>query len=89
MTRSELATAADHLEAAAEAAGDEAASRLRDVAAQLADLAEADRDPDHGRLARIESKLHDVEDGVDDAVAEKIDEAFAAIRSFRETLEGV
>mgnify|MGYP000050092895 CR=1 FL=1 len=90
MTRSELATAAARLDAAGDATDDDAAAdRLGDVAAQLRDLAEADRDPDHGRLARIESKLHDVEDEVGTSAATEIDEAFASIRSFRETLEGV
>jgi len=88
MTRSELATAADRLDAAVDATDDDAAAdRLGDVAAQLRDLAEADRDPDHGRLARIESKLHDVDVG--ESAATEIDEAFASIRSFRETLDGV
>lgn len=90
MTRSELATAADLLDRAAAAAeSEDAASRLQAVADQLESLADADRDPDHGRLARIESKLHDVEADVGGPVVEIIDDAFAEIRSFRETLDGV
>lgn len=89
MTREELATAADRLTDVAATAGDDAAARLQDIADQLTDLAEADQDPDHGRLARIESKLHDVEDDVGADAAEQIDAAFDDIHAFRETLEGV
>lgn len=90
MTRTELATAAEKLEAAADSIGDaEAADRLADLAGQLDSLAEDDMGPDHGRLARIQAAMDDVKTEADDATAATIDEADDAINAFRETLEGV
>lgn len=89
MGRDTLAKAAAALESAADAAGGEAADRLRRQAEQLASLAEADRGPDHGRLARHQEIIRDVKAGVDDGVADSIDEAYALINEYRSTLEGV
>ena len=89
MTRENLSKASDILGRAAEDADGEAADRLREQARQLASLAEAERGPDHGRLARHQSVLHEVQEEVDDDVAERIGEANAAINAHRETLEGV
>jgi len=83
---SELDTASDHLDAAAEATGDEAASeRLAKLAEQLADLSTAD----HGRLARIQSALHELESGDAADVADSIETANDAINEYRSDLEGV
>lgn len=87
MTRSELATAADLLRDAASNAAD--ADRLGDIADQLDTLAERDQGPDHGRLARIQSGLGDVQANASDDVAATIEQALDEIRSFRETIEGV
>lgn len=89
MTRTELATAADMVEDAAVAADGEPAERLDDLAGQLDSLAEAERGPDHGRLARIQSGLHDVEPAVGDEAAACIRDALDEIDAYRETLEGV
>lgn len=90
MTRTELATAGDHLETAADDAGDEAAAeRLRDLADQLRGLAEDVQGPDHGRLARIQAALDEVRTDVDDETGATIETANDEIRTFRETLEGV
>jgi hypothetical protein len=89
MTRDALASAADRLEDPVGEASDETAERLETIADQLRSLAEADTDPDHGRLARIESKLHDVADEGGDDVASAVDAALEDIHEFRETLEGV
>jgi hypothetical protein len=88
MTRQELATASDRLASAAENSGADA-ERLSDLADQLDTLADRDRGPDHGRLARIESALDDIQHDASDDVAVTIDEALDAIHDFRETLEGV
>ncbi|MDS0259104.1 hypothetical protein NDI56_06830 [Haloarcula sp. S1CR25-12] len=90
MTREELATASDLLESAASDADDaDAADRLGDLAAQLETLSTADRGPDHGRLARIQSALHDLEGGDGEDVAETLSEANDAINEYRSDLEGV
>ncbi len=89
MTRSDLVRASDHLDRAASAADADRTDRLRDQAATLQRLADADRGADHGRLARHEQKLRSIADGADERVTEEIDEALAAISSFRETVDGV
>ncbi|MDS0283052.1 DUF7553 family protein [Haloarcula onubensis] len=90
MTREELATASDLLESAAADTGDaDASDRLADLAGQLERLSTADRGPDHGRLARIQSALNDLGSGDGADVADAIDEADAAINEYRSDLEGV
>lgn len=89
MTREPLSRAADHVTTAGESIDDAAADRLTDLADQLDRLAIADRGPDHGRLARIESALHEVAEDADADVAGSIDDALDAIHDYRETLEGV
>lgn len=89
MTRQELATASDVLASAAKDTTGEAADRLGDLSDQLDTLADRETAPDHGRLARIESALDDIQTDVSDDVAATIDEALDAIHDFRETIEGV
>jgi len=83
---SELDTASDHLDAAAEETSDEAASdRLAKLADQLSDLSE----PDHGRLARIQAALNELKTGDATDVVDSIEAANDAINEFRSDLEGV
>jgi len=90
MTREDLATASDRLEAAADAtADDDAAKRLRDLAEQLDSLATRDRGPDHGRLARIALALDDLVGEAGDDAAADIDAAHESVVAYRETVEGV
>jgi hypothetical protein len=90
MTRENLATASDRLDAAADATDDEdAAQRLRDLADQLDSLAERERGPDHGRLARIENALGDLQERVGEDAAAEIEAGHDAVIAFRETVEGV
>lgn len=90
MTRENLATASDRLEAAAQATtDDDAAERLRDLAGQLESLAERDRGPDHGRLARIENALGDLAETVGADARAEIDAAHDDVVAFRETVDGV
>jgi len=90
MVREKLRTAADHLTEASDAAGDEAAGeRLTDLAEQLDRLATADRGPDHGRMARIQNALADLEGDVATDATESIAAARDAISAYRETVEGV
>lgn len=90
MTRENLANASDLLASAADTTdAEDAAERLTNLSDQLDTLAERDRGPDHGRLARIESGLDEVQADVSDDVAATIEDALDAVRSFRETIEGV
>jgi hypothetical protein len=90
MTREELAAASELLESAAEDANSDAASkRLADLADQLDTLSTADRGPDHGRLARIQSALDDIAGGDGSDVAEAIEDADDQINEYRSGLEGV
>jgi len=90
MTRDELATASDLLESAADSTDDEdAAERLSSLSDQLSDLAVAERGPDHGRLARIENALNDLQSGASDDVAETIADAHDHVTEYRSGVEGV
>jgi len=89
MTREEIATASDLLESAAADAAGEAGERLAGLADQLGNLATSDPGPDHGRLARIQSALDEVQSDVDDDTAAAIQRAYEEIHAYRETLEGV
>ena len=90
MSGDELATAGDHLSAAAENIGtDEEATRLSELADQLHRLADADHGPDHGRLARIQAAIDEIQPEADDDVAATLAAANDAINEYREDLEGV
>jgi uncharacterized phage infection (PIP) family protein YhgE len=86
--RENLATASDLLASAADDASDHA-DRLRELSDQLGSLADQDRDVDHGRLARIQSGLDEIQPDLDDDDAAALDEADDEINAFRETIEGV
>jgi hypothetical protein len=87
MTVSELDSASDELDAAADLADGDARERLTTQADQLAALAETGAD--HGRLARHENTLREVKAEAGDDVAARIDAAMDAITAYRETIEGV
>jgi len=87
MTREELATASDLLASAAQDATDDDGERLSELSDQLDHLSTADEGPDHGRLARIQNALHDLEDGVEDP--DDIVEAHEHVKEYRSGVEGV
>ncbi|SFR92496.1 hypothetical protein SAMN05216559_1084 [Halomicrobium zhouii] len=90
MTRDELATASDLLASAADSTDDEDdAERLDGLSGQLSDLAEAERGPDHGRLARIENALNDLEASAGDDAAGTIADAHEHVTEYRSGVEGV
>lgn len=90
MTRDELTAASDALESAAESTDSDAArERLSELAGQLERLSTADSGPDHGRLARIQSALNELEDGDGSDVATQLSEADDHINDYRSDLEGV
>lgn len=90
MTREELAAASEVLRTASDGASNEAArERLADQADQLAALADADRGPDHGRLARHEHALGEIKALLGPGEEGYVDEALDEMRAYRETVEGV
>ncbi len=66
----------------------EEADRLKDQAESLSSLAERDRGPDHGRIARHQQKLKDIQ-GDHPSTADAVDEANALLNEYRETIDGV
>lgn len=89
MTRTELAAASDTLREAATVAASDLATRLDEQAETVADLSERATGPDHGRLARLEHSLRDIQREADEDVAHRIDTALEEIRAYRATVEGV
>ncbi|WP_440988642.1 DUF7553 family protein [Haloarchaeobius baliensis] len=90
MTREQLETAAEHVRSAAQAATDaDARERLYRQAEEFERHAEAERGPDHGRLARHESILGEIADAEGGEVADEVDAALDHIHEYRETLPGV
>jgi hypothetical protein len=89
MTREELRDAAESLRQAADAATDAASGRLREQANKFDDHADADRGPDHGRLAHHEHVLTEIADDEGGEVADHVEAALDSIRAYRETVEGV
>lgn len=90
MTREELATASDLLESAANSTDDaDATDRLESLSEQVADLSEAERGPDHGRLARLENALHDLTDDTSGDAVEAIEDAHEHVTEYRSGVEGV
>lgn len=89
MAREKLQAASDRLRAAAEGAPDDLAARLDGQADRVRDLAEREHSPDHGTLARVETKLGDLKEDAPASIAEQVDAALEDIRAFRSTVEGV
>ncbi|WP_256296298.1 DUF7553 family protein [Haloarchaeobius salinus] len=90
MTREQLETAGEHVRAAAQAASDaDARERLYRQAEEFERHAEAERGPDHGRLARHERILDDVATAEGGEVREEVDAALDHVHAYRETLPGV
>lgn len=88
MDRAKLREASDVLNEAAESVQGTTGDRLREQAEQLADLATRTHGPDHGRIARVQQKLTDIE-ADEPAAADAIDEAYELLNEYRETVEGV
>ena len=86
VTREQLQTASETLERAAGAVDEEHRDRIESQAASLADLAERERGPDHGRLARIDRVLTELIEATDN---DDVRTARSEVRSYRETVEGV
>jgi hypothetical protein len=90
MAREELQEASNALRRAAERAGDsEVEERVYNQSNQMAKLATRDRGPDHGRLDRHEHTLRSLADEAGEDARADVEAAIEAIRSYRETVEGV
>jgi len=90
MPREKLQQASSLLESAASRTNDdESGDRLTDLADQLDSLAVASRGPDHGRLARFQAALDEIQPTVDDGTAATIENARDELSVYRETIEGV
>jgi hypothetical protein len=89
MSREHLRRASQHLEAAAETAQGTTGEKLHEQAEQFARLAERERGPDHGRLARHERIVADIADEGGDEVDAHVEDALDSVHAFRETIEGV
>lgn len=84
-----LEHASEQLETAAADTDGETSDRLSELAGQVSDLAEDDSQADHGRIARIQAALDELQPSVDDDVAVTIENARDELSSYRETLDGV
>ena len=90
MTREELARASQLLVSAAESTTDgDDSERLSDLVDQLDRLSEADEGPDHGRLARIENALRELEESTGEETAIVIEDAHEHVKEYRSDVPGV
>jgi hypothetical protein len=90
MARDQLQTASEELRQASESATDaDAQRRLHEQSDQFAQLATADRGPDHGRLARHLRILSEIRESLDGDAATHVDDAVESITAYRETVDGV
>lgn len=88
--KTELRNAAESLDSAREHTENAAAAdRLDGFADRVRKMADADRGPDHGSLARLEHGLQDVRSDLGEEAAEAVDAALSHARAYRETVEGV
>ena len=90
MSREQLSAASETLRTASEQASNEAAKqRLTKQADQLQELADAERGPDHGRLARHEHALGEIKALLGPKHQGHVDDALDEMRAYRETVEGI
>lgn len=89
MTRERLRTAGELLADASRDADADLGERIGGLADQLDDLADADRGPDHGRIARLENALDEIEAQLDGDARENVQEAHEHLSEYRSTVSGV
>lgn len=88
MSLQKLREASDALREAATSIEGASGDRLQEHADRLANLAERDRGPDHGAVARYQQKLRDIKED-EPAAADAVDEANERLNEYRQTVEGV
>jgi ABC-type transporter Mla subunit MlaD len=89
MTRDRLRTAGELLIDASRDADGDLRERIEGLAEQLDDLADADRGPDHGRIARMENALNEIEAQLDGDARENVRDAHEHLSEYRSTVSGV
>lgn len=90
MPDEDLQRASEHLASAASRSTDaDRRERIQDIADQLDRLASADHGPDHGRLARFENALLEIEEAADEEVVDEVTDAHEAVKKYRSGVEGV
>jgi hypothetical protein len=89
MTRDRLRTAGELLIDASQDADGDLRERIEGLAEQLDDLADADRGPDHGRIARMENALNEIEAQLDGDARENVRDAHEHLSEYRSTVSGV
>ncbi|WP_049899254.1 DUF7553 family protein [Halococcus agarilyticus] len=89
MTRDRLRTAGELLTDASHDADGDLRERIEGLAEQLDDLADADRGPDHGRIARMENALNEIEAQLDGDARENVRAAHEHLSEYRSTVSGV
>jgi len=89
MARTALVDASDALRAAATRASAERGAQLTQTAETLSMLATRQPGPDHGRLARLEYTLRELQEAANPEAVEHIDDAIDRIKAYRKTVEGV
>jgi hypothetical protein len=90
MSREQLRNASDLLREAGELANDEELQqRIHNQSNKLATAVDADRDPDHGQLARHMNALAEIAEDIGEEGEAKVREARDAVAEFRSTVEGV
>ena len=90
MTDEDLKRASKHLQAAASQSNDaDRTERMQSLADKLDRLAEAEHGPDHGRLARFENALLEIEEGAEGDVVDEVTSAHEAVKEYRSGVEGV
>ncbi|MFB6096717.1 MAG: hypothetical protein ABEJ74_04955 [Haloferacaceae archaeon] len=90
MSREQLREASDLLRRAAESTDDEAlVERMHTQSTQLAELADGDQGPDHGRLARHMNALVEIRKAADGDAADLVKQARDAVAEYRSGVEGV
>lgn len=88
MSADELQNARDELATARDLADGEAAERISKLVDSVDDAIDAGRTVDHGKLARMERTLADVQEDASDDVAAAVQDARDALSSYREGVPG-
>lgn len=90
MTQDELIRASEQIgSAASETSADDASERLTELAGQVSDIADGETEADHGRIARIQAALDELQPSLEDDVATTVDSARDELSAYRKTLDGV
>lgn len=88
MDLEKLREASNVLREAADSVGGTAGEHLRTQADELGNLADRERGPDHGRVARHQQKLRDIKED-EPSAADAVKAANKRLNEYRETVEGV